>query len=65
MLMRARRGLADVPTKIAKAEACGVDCQEYKQGYAYLSGTIDAYLREFFPGQIVPPTESGVTLPPE
>lgn len=65
MLMRGQRALNDAGPLIAKAEACGVDCAEYKQGFAYLSDTIAAFIREFFPNQIVPPSGSGVATPHE
>lgn len=60
MLIRGQRSLNNVQPLISKAEACGVDCTEYKQGHAYLSDTINAFMREFWPDQLVPPSGSGV-----
>lgn len=60
MLIRAKRSLSDVAPLISKAEACGVDCQEFREGHAYLSGTIDRFLNQYFPDQLQPPTGTGI-----
>lgn len=65
MLLRAQRSLADVSPKIAKAEACGIDCRQYKEGHAYLSDTVARFIREYFPDQIQPPTGTGLPRRPE
>lgn len=65
MLTRAQRSLADVVPIIAKAEACGVDCQQFREGHAYLSDTITRFIREFYPDAIRPPTGTGIPQRPE
>lgn len=60
MLLRAQQSLNHVTPLIDAAEACGVDCQEYRQGHAYLADRTNAFLRQFFPDQITPPTGSGL-----
>lgn len=59
MLMHGMRSLNEVTPLISKAEACGMDCTEYRQGHAYLQDTISRFLHEFFPDQITPPSEAG------
>lgn len=65
MLIRGQRALNNVRPTLEKAKKCGVDCSEYEQGLAYLSDTITAFLREYFPDQVVPPSGSGVGTPAE
>lgn len=59
-LRAGQSSLNNVLPLLDKAEACGLDCTEYRQGQATLRGRIDAYLREFFPDQIVPGDATGL-----
>lgn len=60
MLLRAQQSLNNVVPLLDAAEACGVDCQEYRQGHTYLADRTNAFLRKFFPDQITPPSPSGL-----
>lgn len=60
MIMRGERGLNDVEPKIAKAEACGIDCREYRQGLNDLRAALSAFRRQFFADTLVPPSGTGV-----
>ena len=60
ILRKGQQSLNDVLPLIDVAEACGVDCQEYKQGEASLRNRINTYLTMFFPDQIIPGTPAGV-----
>lgn len=60
LLMQGKRALNNVKPLIAKAEACGVDCQSFNEGHGYLGSQIDSFLREFFPDKITPPLPPGV-----
>lgn len=61
MLINAQRTLNDALPKIDKAEECGIDCTEYRQGHAYLADQVERYLRAYFPDQIVPPDGTGIS----
>lgn len=53
LLRSAQRSLNEALPLIDRAEACGLDCQEYRQGHAALSDRVARYITHFFPGQIV------------
>lgn len=50
MLIEAQRRLADVLPEIDKAEACGIDCGEFRQGHQYLADRVGRFLNTYFPG---------------
>jgi hypothetical protein len=49
MLIESQRRLQNVLPEIDKAESCGIDCSEFRQGHAYLSETVGRYLDTYFP----------------
>jgi hypothetical protein len=54
-LMRAgQRSLNAALPLIDNAEACGLDCTEYRQGYRALQDRIGNYIARFFPDQAIP-----------
>lgn len=61
LLMQGQRALADVLPLIDKAEACGLDCSEYRSGHAYMQDRITRYINTFFPNQVTPRNPSGVS----
>ena len=65
MLTRAQRTLHEVAPKIAKAESCGIDCQEFREGHQYLSDTVHRFLGVYFPDALQPPTGTGLPTRPE
>lgn len=60
LLRKAQRDLSEMIPLMDAAEECGVDCQQYREGHAYISGRINDFLRVFFPDQVVPPDGSGL-----
>lgn len=50
-LRNAQRSLNNALQLIDKTEACGIDCQEYRQGHQALSGQATALINAFFPDQ--------------
>lgn len=61
LLINAQRELDQILPLLEKAEACGMDCQEFRQGHAAMSGQIGAWLRNFFPDKLNPPTGTGIS----
>jgi hypothetical protein len=61
LLIKAQRGLDGVLPLIEKAEACGMDCQEFRSGHAAMSSQVGAWLRAFFPDQMLPASEAGIS----
>jgi hypothetical protein len=57
---RALKGVSDAATLIDKAEACGVDVSQYREGCQYIDGIARSFIREFFPNQVLPPHPPGV-----
>jgi hypothetical protein len=57
---RGLRSLSNASNLINKAEACGVDCQQYRQGHEYLGSFLTKYINQFHPDRIVPPDGTGV-----
>ena len=57
---RALKGVSNASTLIDKAEACGIEVAQYRQGCEYIDGVARNFLREFFPDQVLPPHPSGV-----
>jgi hypothetical protein len=62
LLMQGQRALNDVLPLVDKAEACGLDCSEYRSGHAFMQDRIGRYLRTFFPDQITPKSGTGVPM---
>lgn len=60
LLVKAQESLSRVTPLIDKAEACGIDCTEYRDGVAYMGKKIDSFRSNFFPDQILPPDGSRV-----
>lgn len=61
MLIRGERALNNVEPLISKAEACGVDCAQFREGHAGMREFFAAVRREFWPDAVVPPSGSGVS----
>lgn len=62
LLRRGQQALNDAIPILDMAEECGVDCSDYRNGHAELSGRIDKYLRNFFPNQVIPSSPAGVNV---
>ena len=62
MITRGERGLANVEPLLAKAEACGVPCEEFRAAAADLRRAIASFRGEFFPNQITPDPGTGVPI---
>jgi hypothetical protein len=60
LLRQGQRSLHEAIPLIDAAEACGLDCQEYRQGLAALSGRIDTYIGRFFPDQLAGGSRTGL-----
>jgi hypothetical protein len=60
LLRKGQQSLNAARPLIDTAEACGVDCTQYRQGVASLNDRIDTYIRRFFPDQIIPIDGTGV-----
>lgn len=59
-LIRSKRILNSLVPMMDKAERCGIDCQQFRQGHGYMNEQADNILREFYPNQVLPPTGSGI-----
>lgn len=64
LIRKGQQSLADALPIIDAAEACGVDCTEYRQGHAELSRRLALYQSRFFPNQTGFPNEQGVPRSP-
>lgn len=62
MLLRGERALNDAIPLIAKAESCGVDCTEFREGHAFMRDRLARFRAVYFPDQIVPPTGAGTPI---
>lgn len=60
LLSKAARDLHDIIPEIEKAELCGVDCQEFRSGHAYLSDRVSKFLSIYFPHGGNPAVDPGV-----
>lgn len=58
LLRKTQRQLNDLLPLMDAAEACGVDCDQYRNGHAYLAARTQQYLERFFPDEYVQPDES-------
>lgn len=61
MLIRGERALNNVQPLIAKAEACGVDCAQFRDGHAGMQQFFAAVRQQFWPDAVIPP--SGANVP--
>lgn len=59
-LRNSQRSLNNALQLIDAAEACGIDCQEYRQGHQALSQQTSALIGRFFPDKVVGDNGSGV-----
>lgn len=48
-MMLALKNLDDVPGVIAKAETCGVNCEEYRKMLDYTKNALDQMIKTWFP----------------
>lgn len=62
MLIEAQRRLSNVLPEIDKAEACGVDCAEFRQGHAYLADRVGRYLNTYFPNAVSSAGSTGIPI---
>jgi len=63
VLRQAQRALADLIPEMDKAEQCGVDCTEFRNGHAFIRDKVDQYISTYFPGPFDP--ASGPPVPRE
>ena len=61
MLVRGERSLNDALPLIAKAESCGVDCTEFREGLDFMRDRLAQFRSTYFPDQVTPPSGTGIS----
>ena len=59
-ISRAQGILAGLVPLMDKAERCGINCGDFRQGHGYMKEQCDNFIREFYPDQVLPPSGSGL-----
>lgn len=53
LLQQSQRQLADLIPEMDRAEQCGIDCTDFRNGHTFIQDKVATYLATYFPDTLV------------